>query len=70
MENIIKIVVSDEKIKEFIKKSIIEMIKEKRTGFYQIVLEAIEEEGLAMAITEGRKNKFVSENKIRNVLES
>jgi len=65
-----KIVVSDEKIKEFIKESIIEMIKEKRNEFYQIVLEAIKEEGLAMAITEGRKNKFVSEDKIRNVLES
>lgn len=30
MENTMKIVVSDEKIKEFIKESIIEMIKEKR----------------------------------------
>lgn len=64
-----KIIVSDEKIKEFIKESIIEMIKEKRNEFYQIVLEAIEEEGLAKAIMEGRKNKFVSEDRIRNVLE-
>lgn len=41
MENTMKIIVSDEKIKEFIKGSIIEMIKEKKgVGLWQLNLNA------------------------------
>jgi len=39
MENTIKIIVSDEKVKEFIKESIIEMIKKKKgVGLWQLNL--------------------------------
>ncbi|MDQ3750837.1 MAG: hypothetical protein M3367_17740 [Acidobacteriota bacterium] len=44
------------------------MIKEKREFFQEIVLEAIEEIGLANAIAEGRQDKFVSEEEIMSVL--
>ncbi len=56
--------ISDEKLKGIIKEAIIEIIKEKRKVFYEIILEAIEEVGLANAIREGRKNKFVGEDRI------
>jgi hypothetical protein len=56
--------ISDEKLKGIMKEAIIEIIKEKRKIFYEIILEAIEEVGLANAIREGRKNKFVGEDRI------
>ena len=50
------------------KEAVIEIIKEKRKVFYEILLEAIEEVGLANAIREGRKNKFVGEDRILKML--
>jgi hypothetical protein len=52
------------------KEIIIEMIEEKRDLFYEIIQEAIEEIALAEAIKEGRKDKFVSEDKIFDFLET
>lgn len=60
--------ISDEKLKGIMKEAIIEIIKEKRKIFYEIILEAIEEVGLANAIREGRKNKFVGEDRILKML--
>ena len=60
--------ISDEKLKEIMKEAVIEIIKEKRKVFYEILLEAIEEVGLANAIREGRKNKFVGEDRILKML--
>ncbi len=64
-----ELTINDEKIKDFMKEIIIEMITEKRDLFYEIVLEAIEEVALANAIVEGRKDNFVSEDKILGMLE-
>lgn len=60
---------SDQKIKELVRETFIEMIREDREGFYELVLEALEEVGLANAIKEGRKNKFVSEDRILEILQ-
>ncbi|MBF0378142.1 MAG: hypothetical protein HQK72_11755 [Desulfamplus sp.] len=60
-----ELIISDEKTKELLTEVIIEMIKHKRELFYEIILEALEEIGLANAIAEGRKNEFVSEVKYR-----
>lgn len=64
-----ELVISDEKFKELIKEILVEMIKEKRDLFYELVLEAIEEVGLAKAIAEGREDNFVSEDRILAILE-
>ncbi len=56
-----ELTINDEKIKDFMKEIIIEMITEKKDLFYEIVLEAIEEVALANAIVEGRKDNFVNE---------
>lgn len=65
-----ELVISDEKFKEMIKEILVEMIKEKRDLFYELVLEAIEEVGVAKAITEGREDNFVSEDRILAILEA
>ena len=64
-----ELTLSDEKTKELLTEIITEMIRQKKEIFYEIVLEALEEVGLANAIAEGRKNDFVSENKIFEILE-
>lgn len=59
-----ELIINDEKMKDVMKEAIIEMIGEKRDLFYEIVLEAIEEAALANAITAGREDNFVSEDRI------
>ena len=61
--------ISDEKTKALLTEVIVELAKTKREVFYEIMLEALEEVGLANAIAEGRKNKFVSEDDIFSILE-
>jgi len=56
--------VSDEKTKFIIKQVFSELLEEKRDLFTAIMLEAIEEIGLANAIREGRQNEFVSEDQV------
>ena len=63
-----ELTISDERMKDFIKEVVIEMIKEKKDLFYEVILEAIEEVALANAITEGREDNFVSEDKILGLL--
>ena len=62
-KNKMELAISDEKTKELLTEVIVEMIKQKREIFYDIILEALEEVGLAKAIIEGRKDDFVSEDR-------
>ena len=64
-----QLTISDEKTKELLTEVLVEMMKNKREVFQAIVLEAIEEVGLANAIVEGRKSDFVGKEKIMSVLE-
>ncbi|MEA5536378.1 hypothetical protein [Crocosphaera sp. XPORK-15E] len=63
-------IINEEKTKELLTEILIEMMQSKREIFYEIVLEALEEIGLANAITEGRQNEFVSEEEIFSILDS
>ena len=47
----------------------IEFMQDQSDLFFRVVLEAIEEIGLANAIREGRQNEFVSEESIVAILE-
>ena len=60
--------INEEKTKELLKEILIEMMQSKREIFYEIVLEALEEIGLANAILEGRSNQFVPEEEILEIL--
>ena len=64
-----ELTISDEKTKELLTEILVEMIQQKCGVFHEIFLEALEEVGLANAIATGRKNEFVSEGEIMNILE-
>ena len=64
-----ELTIDDRKIKDLVKEAIIEMMKEDSEGFNTLLLGSLEEVGLANAIKEGRKNTFVSEAKIFNLLD-
>lgn len=55
---------SDKKTKELLTKVIIKLIKTRKGVFSEIIIEALEEVGLASAIIKSRINEFVSKEKI------
>ncbi len=61
--------IDDKKAKELLKEIVVELMYSEREIFYEIVLEALEEVGLANAISEGRKSDFVSEEVIFSILD-
>ena len=65
-----ELTISDEKTKELLTEVIVELIKTRRDVFHEILLEALEEVGLANAIIEGRKNDFVPEDQIFSLLDN
>lgn len=60
--------INDEKVKELFAEIITEMLKTKKSILYDIVQEVLEDIGLANAISEGRKNEFVSEDEILSII--
>ncbi|MCI5180754.1 MAG: hypothetical protein D3911_15840 [Candidatus Electrothrix sp. AW3_4] len=61
--------ISDEKTKELLTEVMIELLKSKRDLIYDILLEALEEVGMANAIAEGRTNDFVAEDEVLSILD-
>ena len=66
---IMELLISDEKTKELLTEVVVELLKTKRNVLYDVVLEALEEVGLANAIVEGRKDEFVSEDEIFSIID-
>ena len=64
-----ELLISDEKTKELLTEVVVELLMTKRNVLYDIVLEALEEVGLANAIAEGRKHEFVSEDEIFSIID-
>ena len=63
-----ELTINEKQAKELLKEVLIELMEEKRDLFFEVMLEAIEETGLANAIREGRQNEFVSEEQILAIL--
>lgn len=61
--------ISDEKTKELLTEVVIELLKSKRDLIYDVLLEALEEVGLANAVAEGRSDDFVAEDEIFSILD-
>ena len=61
--------ISDEKTKELLTEVVIELLKSKRDLIYDVLLEALEEVGLANAITEGRTDNFIGEDEVFSILD-
>ncbi len=64
-----ELVIDETRTKELIKQAIIELMQERRDVVYEIIVEAMEEIGLANAIREGRRDEWVSEAEIQTILE-
>ncbi|MBF0563808.1 MAG: hypothetical protein HQK89_01060 [Nitrospirae bacterium] len=64
-----ELTISDEKTKELLTEVMVELIKTRKDVFYEIILDAIEEVGMANAIADGIKNDFVSEEDIFSTLD-
>ncbi len=62
--------ISDEKAKELLTEVLVDLMKTRREVLYEIVLEAMEEVGLASAIEQGKSGDWVPESEIRSILES
>ncbi len=60
--------INEEQTKVLLKQIFSELLEEKRDLFTEIMVEAIEEIGLANAIREGRQNEFVSEDQVLSIL--
>ena len=64
-----ELTLDERQAKSLLKEIFIELLQEKRELLMEIILEAIEEIGLANAIREGRKNQLVSEESILAIIE-
>jgi hypothetical protein len=63
-----ELTINEKQAKALLKDVLIELLEEERDLFFEVMLEAIEEIGLANAILEGRQNEFVSEEQILAIL--
>ena len=63
-----KISINDDKTKEILTEIMIDILKNRKDLFYDLILEAIEEIGLANAIQEGRQDEFIEEETIFSLL--
>jgi len=61
--------IGDDKLKSLLEEVLIKMMREKRETFRELLVEALEDTALANAIQQGRKNSFVSEERIMKILE-
>lgn len=59
---------NEEQARSLLKEVMLELLQEKRDWFFEIVVEALEEIGLANAIQAGRQNEFVDEQQIMALL--
>ncbi len=60
---------SEKRTKELMTEVLSEMMRDERGTFYEIVLEVLEDVGMGNAVKVGRKNDFVSEKEVMQILE-
>lgn len=63
-----ELTLNESQTKAMLKEIMIELVQEKRSWFFELVVEALEEVGLANAIQAGRQNEFVDEAQITAIL--
>jgi hypothetical protein len=62
-------VIDDSKLKQLLKKALVEALEEKRDVFYDLITEALEDIALVRAIQEGENTEAVNKQEIFNILE-
>jgi len=63
-----ELTLNEEQARSLLKEVMLELLQEKRDWFFEIMVEALEEIGLANAIQVGRQNEFVDEQQIMALL--
>lgn len=63
-----QLTLDDDKTKALLTEVLVELLQQKREVFYELILDALEEVGLANAILEGEKTDFVDEADIQAIL--
>ena len=64
-----EIILKEEQIRSMLEDIVFKLFQEKRELFRDIVKEVLEDMALCKAIEEGRRNEFVSQEKIIEILE-
>jgi len=64
-----QLTLDDAKTKELLTEVLVELLQQNRGLFHELILDALEEVGLANAIAEGEDTEFVEEDDIRSLLE-
>lgn len=64
-----ELTLNEAQAKSLLKEIVLELVQERRDWFSEIMVEALEEIGLANAIQEGRRDEFVEEEQIIAILE-
>ncbi|MCI0618800.1 hypothetical protein L0244_37980 [bacterium] len=62
-------VIDESRLKEIMKKALIEVFEERKNLFYELVAEVLEDMALANAIKEGEDEESVSRDEIFSILE-
>ena len=65
-----EITINEQNIKPILKEILIDMLKNRREEFVELIEEEIEDIGIANAISEGNRNDFISEKNILTILEN
>ena len=60
---------SDEKTKQLLTEVVLDILQTNKNLLHDVIIDALEEVGLAHAIAEGRKNDFVTEADIFAILD-
>ena len=64
-----EITIKEEEMKSMLEEIVFKLFQEKRELFHNIVEEVLEDMALSKAIEEGRRNEFVSQEHIVEILE-
>lgn len=65
-----QLMLDDPNTKKLMRELLIELMQDRRDLFQELIVEALEEIGMADAIREGRQDQFVDEAEITALLES
>ncbi|NEQ45076.1 MAG: hypothetical protein F6K00_16535 [Leptolyngbya sp. SIOISBB] len=64
-----QLALDDYQTKELLKEVLVEILQEKREVFYELILEALEDVGMAKAIEEGEETEFVDTSDIQAIFQ-
>jgi len=62
------ITLDEKKFRSLLKQTLVELFDQRRDLFSDIIIDALEEIGLAHAIRQGRRDEFVNDEEINSIL--